>query len=180
MSRINKFKSPGNSRYLKGLFYEQVGADKGTVLYTLKDEDHLGFPSLYKKYMEAEDPTEYRFATENLDGVEHWEMLTSCSWFKPYVERWRRELELKITSEAIARISEIAYGDGKDSEILAANRYILDKVYQKTNPVARVARGRPSKKDKAEEAVQIAHEAKARIRADAERLFDKGETSGNA
>jgi hypothetical protein len=145
------FRSSTNSRYLKGLFYETTLANKFSVVYTLKDQDHLSFPSLYRLYLEANDPTEYRFALEHLDGWEHWEMLCSCTWFKPYVERWRRELELRLKSESLARIMREAKTNSKES--FTANRYLLEKGWEAKdkNP-----RGRPSKEQIQQQAQVIA------------------------
>lgn len=162
-----KFRHPNtNSRYLKGLFFEQTGADKSTVVYTLKDSDHEGYPSLYRFYMEVNDPTEWKFAQEYLDGWEHWEMLTSCTWFKPYIARWRKELELRMKSEALARIMRESKTTSKES--FSANRYLLEKGWEpKEGPSHR--RGRPSKDDIAKAATELAS-ADKRLSDDLERL----------
>jgi outer membrane protein assembly factor BamD (BamD/ComL family) len=55
-SNINPFRHEiNNVKYLKGLFFEQVNSDKSTVLYTLKDVPHEGFPSFYQLYMAIRD-----------------------------------------------------------------------------------------------------------------------------
>lgn len=149
-----KYRNASGARYLNGLFFEMVGADKSSVLYTMKDEDHLGFPSLYKLYMEMADPTEYRFATAYLDGWEHWEILTQCSWFKETVDRWRRELEVSLKSKALARVITISQTAGKES--FAANRYLLDGPWK---PAGASKRGRPSKEAIIKEATSIVAEA---------------------
>ena len=161
---MNKFRTDNNIRYLKALFFETTDADKSTVVYTLKDREHMGYPSLYQLYMETNDPTEYTFATQYLDGWEHWEMLSSCSWFKPYVERWRRELELKVRSEALLKIRESAK-EGKDS--FAANKFLLEKGWTKDKPSGR---GRPKKEDIAKAADQIAQD-RNRVEADFNRIL---------
>lgn len=132
-----RFRNPSGARYLKGLFYEE-SRDKASVVYTLKDHDHLGLPSLYRLYMECGDLTEYRFAMSHLDGWEHWEMLTSCSWFQPFVERWRRELELRVRSEALSNILVVA-ADKANPTSYHANKYLLDGQWKPSK------RGRPSK-----------------------------------
>jgi hypothetical protein len=136
------FRSSSGQRYLRALFYEMVMADKSTVSYTLKDRDHQSYPSLYRLYMEAADPTEYRFATAHLDGWVHWEELTQCDWFKPYVERWRRELDVKLRSEALAKIMAEAAAGSQNS--YHANKYLLEGPWKptekkKTGPTTRVA-----------------------------------------
>lgn len=115
-------------------------ADKSSVIYTLKDTDHKGYDSLYRLYMEVLDPTEYRFANSYLDGWGHWKQLSVCNWFKPYIDRWREELQLKIASEALTRIMAEASTDRKES--FAANKYLLEKGWQ---PKGADKVGRPSK-----------------------------------
>lgn len=137
----SKFRSSTNYRLLKALFFE-TATDKSYVVYTLKDWDHLGYPSLYLKYMETNDPTEYRFATTHLDGWEHWELLTKCAWFKPIVARWRRELELRMKSIALSRIMAEAKTSSKES--FTANKYLLEKGWE---PKESNKRGRPSKEE---------------------------------
>lgn len=132
----NRFKTEQGVRLTRGLFYETTLLDKSTVLYTLKTEDHQGYSSLYRLYMEIGDPTEYKFAQAYLDGWDHWEVLTKSTWFIPHVERWRRELQVRGASEALSRISEIAKANDKNA--FAANKFLLET--KKKNEV-----GRPSK-----------------------------------
>jgi len=149
------------------MFYELCGSDKTYVLYTLKDWDHEGYPSLYRLYMEENDPTEYRFATKYLDGWEHWETLSSQAYFQPYVERWRKELELRFKSQALARIMSESKTSGRES--FAANKYLLEKGWE---PKATAKRGRPSK----EEIKQAAHDELSiskRLDEDLERITGK-------
>lgn len=164
----NKFKSSIGSRFLKGLFYETTGAEKSSVLYTLKDEDHLNFPSLYRHYMEMEDLTEWEFANTYLDGWEHWQMLCECSWFQPYVTRWRKELELKIRAATLRSIRETAANsDHKLS--FAANKWLTEGGWKEKEGTTTSKRGRP-KKDTKEQDDILAAEAKLRIKEDFERL----------
>lgn len=135
---MNKFRNASNRRLLKGLFFETLGADKPSCLYTLKDEDHEGYPSLYKLYMLEDDTTEYSFAQKHLDGWDHWVMLTSCGWFEPIVTRWRKELATRRASEAEAKIKQISQSGAKDA--LTAARYLLERAEK---AVHAKNRGRP-------------------------------------
>lgn len=153
----SKFKTQNNVLLTKALFFETTLADKSTVVYSLKDRDHtvdgVTYPSLFQKYLEANDPTEYRFATQYLDGLYHWEVLCECTWFKPYLERWRHELSLRMKSEALARIMKEAKTTSKDS--FMANRYLLEKLWEPHgDPKAK--RGRPSKDEIQKAATDIA------------------------
>lgn len=152
----NKFKNSMGTYLLKGLFFEENVSDRAQVLYTLKDYDHPnGYPSLYRLYIAVSDPTEYRFANQYLDGFPHWEMLTRCSWFQPYLARWRRELALKIRSDALAEIIETGKKPSKDQ--LAANRFLLVGGWDQELPT----KGRPSKEAIKKAAFDIASDKEA-------------------
>ncbi len=139
--KVNRFRSPVNNNFLlRNLFFEMQGADKELVAYTLKDHDHEGYPSFYLLYMEIDDPTEWEVSQKLVDGWEHWELLTNCTWFKPYIERWRKELELRYKSKALQKIRSEAKTGTKDA--LAANKYLLEKGWEAKE---RSGRGRPSK-----------------------------------
>lgn len=144
----NKFRNSINRRLLKSLFLETSYSDTSQVVYTLKNEDHTvedgtTYPSLYRLYMSTNDPTEYKFANEHLDGWEHWEELQQCTWFKPYVEKWRKEFEVRMKSEALSRIMSHAKTNAKES--FQANKYLLEKGWEPKEGQTR--RGRPSKED---------------------------------
>lgn len=168
MQTINPFKTTGGIRYLKALFYETTGAEKDTVMYTLKDQDYLEYPSLYRLYMELEDWTEFTFASTYLDSWEHWEMLCQCNWFKPYILRWRKELELKIK----ARLLSVLVQDSSDTTsktCTSSAKYLLDQGWAKEkNPQKR---GRPSKDEIASEAHRLAS-TENRLTDDYNRIFN--------
>lgn len=145
-----------NQLLLQGLFYETtLPSNRENVIYTLKDRDHEGLPSLYRLYMESNDPTEWRFANSYLESWEHWERLTKTNWFKPYVERWRKELEIRMKSESLARIMSEAKTGSKDA--FQANKYLLEKGWE---PKDKSERGRPSKKEINEKAKEIVYESR--------------------
>lgn len=162
----SKFRATNNARMLKGLFFETTLADKSSVVYTLKDVDHEGFPSLYRLFMEIDDPTEWEVAQQLVDGWEHWEMLCNCTWFKPYVERWRKELELRFKSKALHKIRVESKTGSKES--FAANKYLLEKGWEPKDS-SKHGRGRPSKDEVKKAATELA-EADKRLLGDFERL----------
>lgn len=169
MTNPNPFKTTGGIRYLKALFYETSGADKDTVMYTLKDQDHCEYPSLYRLYMSLEDWTEYTFASTYLDSWEHWEMLCQCNWFKPYVQRWRKELELKLK----ARLLNVLVQDSVDTTsktCTSSAKYLLDSGWAKDKSPAK--RGRPTKDEIASEAQRMAM-TESRLSDDYNRIFNK-------
>lgn len=142
---INPYRSPeGNTRYLRALFWEEA-PDKSTVLYTLKDRDHKGYPSLYRLYMEMQDLTEISFARKYFESWEHWQMVCQCEWFIPYITRWREELELETRAMALAAIKDEAMSTSKNS--FQANKFLLQGGWKKEDPQEPKRRGRPSKED---------------------------------
>ncbi len=139
-----KFKNINGMHLLKNLFWENCMPDeKHMAVYTLKPYDFEGKLSLRRLYMEAGDLTEYQFAITHLDCWEHWEKLCNCTWFQEHIELWRRELSLKLKSEAVLRVLEEARKGGKNS--FACNKWIVDKGWVGSEEVKAAKRGRPSK-----------------------------------
>lgn len=159
------FKNIMGTRFLKELFYETTGADKTNVVYTLKTEDHLNYPSLYKIYMSYDDPLEYQFALDNFDGWDHWEIICNTAWFKPYITKWRREAEIRQKSRALARVREEARSGSRDA--LNANKYLLEKRWIEKEPSTR---GRPSKEEILKESELLLEKSNSKIVEDAARL----------
>lgn len=164
--KANRFKNASNAWLTQRLFYEMSGADKTGVLYTLKEEDHEGYPSLYRLYMETNDLTEYAFATKYLGGWSHWKVLSEASWFKPYAEAWREELEVKARSVAVANIMRAADAPGRDG--VSAAKYIAEKGWVK--PTA--GKRGPVAKQKIQEEAQLLYEKEQEQRSDLERLLN--------
>lgn len=154
----NQFRIWTGQRLLKGLFYETTLSDKSSVVYTLKDRDHEGYPSLYRLYMETDDPTEYNFAISHLDSWDHWETLCQCTWFKPYVSRWRKELEVRAKAKALMAIKALA--DNPDTkESYQANKFLINGGWKEKSQ-GRGA-GRPSKEDIKKEATRLAEDSRS-------------------
>lgn len=157
-SRI--FKSPNNIYYTKQLFYETADTDRTLVLYTLKDDDWEGYPSLRRLYLELDDETEYRVASELFGGWPHWQKLLNCNWFLEYLNEWREELKVKHASLSLSiLLMKGAAGDVK------VNQYLLDRTLKEKNAV-----GRPTKKRIREEAQMIV-QAQDDIKEDLKRLL---------
>lgn len=141
---LNKFRSSNGQRLTNALFYELNKRNPEQVLYSLKRYDNR-FPSLYLKYMELEDQTEYLMATTYFEDYEHWTMLCESYFFKPYIIKWRHELDLKIRSQALAVIREEAR-DPDSKNRFTANKILIDRSWENKAP-AEVKAGRPSKLD---------------------------------
>ena len=110
------------------------------AIYTLKDYDYdyegKKLPSIKRLYLEAEDVTEYEFANAYFLSYDHWLRICNMKIFKPYVEKMRTELELKLKARAMRKLIEQA-----DAGNFQAAKLLVDKGYEK-----RIA-GRPSKEE---------------------------------
>lgn len=141
------------------LFYENTyGRKEDQSIYSLNDNDVTSpsgkhFPSLYRLYMEAEDPTEYQFAIDNLHSFQHWELICSRPWFKPYLIRWRRELDLKIKSRVLKIINEEAQDKSSKNRYSAA-KILLDKTWDTTKNAV----GRPPKQEEPPEVLDTSED----------------------
>lgn len=91
-------------------------------------------------FIELNDPTGYKWAMEYLGSWEHWNILMKSTWFVEAYNVWIAELEMKIRSEAIIRLQEIANGDS--SQAISAAKYLATLDYKKAS-----VRGRPSKEE---------------------------------
>jgi len=145
-----------NGRFLTEALFWETSRDREAYapVFTLKPEDHEGLPSLKRLYLEHGDPTEYVFAMKVLGSFQHWEALCSASWFKPHIEEWRNELDLRVQSEAVAVAMRVMESGDSDAQKLAAARFLTDKGWK-----PKQGRGRPSKKEVAATAREMAESA---------------------
>lgn len=143
----------------QSLFFETNSVASETPVFTLKPQDHKGYPSMKRLYLEYMDPTEYSFAIEVLGSWEHWLRLTGCDWFQEYITAWRDELDLKLRSEGVKRMRALANDGNKD-----AAKWLAEKGWNK-----RSGAGRPSKEEVERERKQQARIA-SDIHGDAARL----------
>lgn len=107
-------------------------------------DDKETWAILKEEYLEAEDVTEYLFATESdvLDGGKkgdkwkHWQMICKSPYCKNDIERWREELEIKLRAKALREIIKTA----RSEKGFQAQKYLADKGWSQK-------RGRPSKEE---------------------------------
>ncbi len=152
----SEFKAPSGQRFTKALFYEMNNTgNKDVIKYTLKNKDHIVgdqvYISLYLRYLELEDLTEFEFANTYFDDYSHWELLCNSTWFKPFIEQWRKELHLKLSAKALRRI--MAESKSNSKEAIACNKYLLEKGWVPKDQ--KNTRGRPSKQELEETKKQI-------------------------
>lgn len=131
-----------NMRLSKSLFLELSYSDKTYVVYTLKKQDHEGYPSLYLLFLQygLVDPTEYLFAKNCFLDWDHWSEVSNSSWLKEIVASWRLELQAALESQYVSKMTEIANKGGK--EAFPALRYLLERAEK---AAGRSSVGRPRK-----------------------------------
>ncbi len=156
--RPNKFKNEIGAHILKPIFFEHDNSDHIYSVFTLKDQDHtwkgVVYPSLRKLYVEMEDPTEYEFALQYLDGWIHWKKLSGASFFQEHLKEWREELEVRMRAKALNRMKVRAVSDSKDS--FAADKILLAGGWK--TPEEKSAVGRPTKDKIKQEAEKLFQE----------------------
>ena len=128
----------------QSLFVE-MKHDKYPAPYTLKPYDHRGRMSMYRKYMEIGDPTEYSQAIGLLGSWKHWTQLCNCEWFKPYITEWRNELKVKFESDRYREMQEVADTCKGTPQGVQATKWLAERYSRVEAP----KRGRPSKAEKA-------------------------------
>ena len=119
-------------------------------LFTIKEEDEGDLASLRRLFLEIADPTEYRFAKEVFKSWKAWDALRKSPVFKPYLDEWKEELEIKLMSESIFAIRS-AINDGKaiTGVQLSAAKFVASPSGKEPSK-----RGRPSKQEKLEKLEQ--------------------------
>lgn len=151
---MNPFKNASGRFLIRQLFFENELSDKRQCMYTLKKHDHMGYPSLYRLFMECDDPSEYSFAVQHLGGWGHWKELNESPHLKDIFQEWREELDVRTRAKALNNIREIA--EQPSPVRLAANKLLLDGGWKRQEKEKEKA-GRPSKE---------------RIRQEADRLLE--------
>lgn len=149
----------------QSLFLE-IGYNPEVALYSLKDYhyEYEGkmFPSIKLLYLEMEDVLEYEFSYEYFLGWDHWQRICHNKLFSTRIEGWRKELELKIRSQAVRDIIEMT----ADEKSFQAAKWLADKGWDKRTA------GRPTKSE-----VEAEREMQASLKdeygADVKRLFKR-------
>ncbi len=155
------FKNASGAWLLKQLFFEYADTDRTRVLYTTKRDDHEGFPSFPRLYLEMADESEYDFANLYFGGWPHWKRLQTCGWFNDHLSEVREELQVRLSAENLVQIrAKARSGD------LGANKYLLEQGWKPRSSV-----GRPTKERIRQEAQKITQDQSA-VSDDLSRLLD--------
>jgi len=166
---LTKTKTENGVVRTKSLFYELSYDNTEHVLFTLKNDDldHNGrtYTSLSKLYrsLAAQDPTEYTFAMAVFGDWDVWDKIRNAPQLRPYVTKWRKEVEIKIKSQAIKIIAEEAMGGGRSS--FTAAKLLLDRGW-----IEKEAASKSKAKLEAKEEEEMDREAMKLLSEDAERL----------
>tara|TARA_R100001377_G_scaffold46_3_gene91 strand:- start:4204 stop:4731 length:528 start_codon:yes stop_codon:yes gene_type:complete len=131
MFKYDTFKGSNGKTKSKSLFYELCYSETDDAVFTLKDRDLEAHGKLYlslqKLYLSLapNDPTEYEFAQTVFGSWEVWKIVSNSVGVKSHVAKWRREVEVKVKSEAIKAIAEEMKTNGRSS--FSAAKLLLDK-----------------------------------------------------
>lgn len=131
MFSTNQLKGSNGKPRTKSLFYELSYDDPSLSLFTFKSADIEAhgqhFLSLQKLFlsMAPSDPTEYEFAQAVFGSWDIWQTISQAPTIKVHVARWRKEVEVKVKSEAIRAIAEEMKTGGRSS--FSAAKLLLDK-----------------------------------------------------
>lgn len=148
------YKSENGAWYTRALFRESM-LEIPRELWPIKpiftlNEDREGYISCRKTFVDMEDPTGYSWAMKYLGDWNHWLKLMKTKYFQEAYGIWMEELNMKLKSRAIAKITEIANQDTGPTA-LQASKYVAEKGWDKHT------KGRPTKE-------QLARELKEQVR----------------
>lgn len=131
MFSIDKLKGVNGKGRTKSLFYELSYVDPSDSIFTLKEQDieahgkhYVSLQALYLALV-PNDPTEYEFSQTVFGSWSIWQNIASSTVIKTHVARWRKEVEVKVKSEAIKAIAEEMKTGGRSS--FSAAKLLLDK-----------------------------------------------------
>lgn len=148
---MNKFKDQLGRWRTKSLFVEFCDHATLTPLFCLSDDKMDGdkYINLHKVYLEESDPTEYKVATKYFGGWDHWESLKKSFFVRPYLDKFKKELDIKLISEGVEKQRELA----KKGNVNAA-KWLAEKGFGKRKA------GAPSKAEvEGERKIQAAVES---------------------
>jgi hypothetical protein len=109
-------------------------------VFTTKKQAHEGCISMYEKYMEIADPTEYQVAIRLLGSWDHWQKLCQVKWFQELVEDWRAELKIHMASEIYQNMKETSINAKGTPQGIQADKWL----HEQYGESEKAKRGRPS------------------------------------
>lgn len=153
----------------KSLFWELSYFEPEHVIFTLKEadieRDGKTYTSLRKLYLTycVTDPTEYTFAWAVFGSWDTWLQLSNSNYLKKEIEAWRKEVEVKIKSEAIRSIAEEMRTGGRSS--FGASKLLLERGWLDDKSASKAKQKLAEKEEE-----EMNREALTLLSEDAERL----------
>ena len=169
MFSFSQIKNSRNKPRTKSLFYELSYDDPSDSIFTLKEENIIAHErplvSLHKLYMSLvpNDPTEYEFAMQVFGSWDCWTAICNSPPLKPYINKWRKEAEVKVKSQAIQSIAEEMKSGGRSS--FSAAKLLVEK-----GRLDKDSASKAKAKLQAKEEEEINKEALSLLNEDAHRL----------
>lgn len=164
-----QLRTPQGKLRTKSLFWELSYFEPQNVIFTLREDDlekngktYTSIRKLYLSYC-VTDPTEYTFAWAVFGSWDTWQQLSRSNYIKKEVDVWRREVEVKIKSEAIRSIANEMRDGGRSS--FGAAKLLLERGWLDDKSASKA-----KEKLKAKEEEEMNKEAIALLSEDAERL----------
>lgn len=113
-------------------------SDKYPPLFTLKDYNHKGLPSLKLIYLSYDHVPghEYQFAMDVFGSWQHWQKLFESRMRDTFLA-WQEELEVKMAAKGYKSLALAAKNPEKG---IAAAKFLADRGWKQK-------RGRPSKEE---------------------------------
>jgi len=137
------------------------------AMFTLKDQDHTvgenTYRSLRELYIHYADPTEYSFAMGVFGSLHCWNKISKNKVLLEWIANWREDLEVKLRSEGVLAIRDLATDESSKSR-LAAAKWLAEKGWEGSK------RGRPPKHEIAKNA-KMKTRVEESISSDYERIF---------
>jgi hypothetical protein len=133
--------------------------DSYPAYFTMKKHDvekeGKNYMSLYRKYMEIGDPTEYQVAFRLFGSWDHWQALTRSQTFMVHLTGWRKELKDRMESDRYWEMLKRSEDPGPQG--LQATKWLATRYGGSSDKISK--RGRPSKEEKAAHLIQSTRES---------------------
>lgn len=169
MFTVDQLKGPNGKIRTQSLFYELSYNDPSDVIFTLKEQDveahgkhYVSLHQLYVSMVPA-DPTEYSFAMTVFGSWDIWSAICKSPLVKPYVNKWRKEVEVKVKSQAIQAIAEEMRSGGRSS--FSAAKLLLEKGWLDKDTASQAKRKLEAKEEEEQnkQALSLLSEDAARL-----------------
>lgn len=170
--KSSEFTNASGAYLLTSLFVD-FGRNHEGARYCLGPKDHPSgkYINLHKAYLDMEDATEWDFAHKYFANWEHWTMICNSPRIAPYIENWRRELEIKLRSRALKEIVNVAQEGG--NRAFEANKFLVSSGWLSADEKKETKkRGRPTKESVKNKAVREFIEHGEQIDEDFAKLMD--------